>query len=137
MEMTHCHCHHCWSTPPTTSLCSHHLYFQTLVWIGKLTFCKVNTFCSVQLFSSIPFLSEKYYYWWSLVPNVDSLWNRLFLPTAPLLTSPMLLGYHLCAAHCHLKLKLKIIEFAIVNILCCKKQRCFMNLLLVCLIVND
>lgn len=87
-----------------------HLYFQLLNWIGKLTSCKVNTSCSVQLFLSILFLSEKSYYWWFLVPNVDSLWNRLFLLIAPLLIFLMLLGYHLCAAHCHLKLKLKIFK---------------------------
>ena len=87
-----------------------HLYFQQLDCIGKLTSCKVNTSCSVQLFLSILFLSEKSYYWWSLVPNVDSLWNRLFLLIAPLLIFLMLLGYHLCAAHCHLKLELKIFK---------------------------
>ena len=24
--VTHCHCHHCWNAPPTTSLCSHPLF---------------------------------------------------------------------------------------------------------------
>lgn len=91
----------------------YHLYFQPLDWIGKLTSCKVNTSCSVQLFLSILFLSEKSYYWWSQVPNVDSLWNRLFLLIAPLLIFLMLLGYRLCAARCHLKLKFKIFEFAV------------------------
>lgn len=92
-----------------------HFYFQILDWVGKLTSCKVNTSCSVQLFLSILVLIEKCYYWWSLVPNVDSLWNRLFLLIAPLLTSLKLLGYHLCAAHCHLKLTSKIFEFTIAK----------------------
>lgn len=87
-----------------------HLYFQLLDWTGKLTSCKGNTSCSVQLSLSIQFLSEKSYCWWSLVPNAGSLWNRLFLLIAPLLIFLMLLGYHLCAARCHLKLKLNIFK---------------------------